>query len=128
LLHRVEPPPFGPRICGVDLEFTECLREVSGNEDRSEGTKKAKRAKGAKAKATGPYEEGVLQSALSSAASKYDTLESYFERGEGREIKGLLMKEVVEDLGASSQEELRYVNAAVGKFVGKAYGAWKRLG
>jgi hypothetical protein len=41
-------------------------------------------------------------------------------------IKQSLTQELVTDLGAGEQQELKCVEVAVGKHVGVAYGAWRK--
>ena len=124
----LQHPPTLLEAAGISIDLLQCLIDVAtkpptltAKKGRSEKSKQRMSKNDKKA----AYEVSVLETALVSAMSKYDSLEAYFERGLRSEIIALLNKELVEDLGASTSEETRCVKSAVGKKVGRAFASWK---
>lgn len=111
-------------MAGVDFKLATCLAQVAGNKPASTVTKKSKKEKACTIR---PYTNDELERALDSARSKYDALEAYFEREEMNLIKSYLLQELCQDLGASTTEQTKCIDQAVGKTVGQAFGAWKKI-
>lgn len=87
--------------------------------------KKPKRSRTTDGKNT-ELQAGV-QVAIESAVTKFDAIESYFERGERTAIVQLLRDEVLTDLKFSaSSSEGKHVNSAVNRHVGIEFGKWKK--
>lgn len=108
----------------VDVAFAQCLADVAKKEVVAKNTKI--RMKKQKSKTIEPFEKETIDRAFASALSKYDALEAYFEREERSTILANLNKELVEDLGASTDEEIKFIGRELGKRVGVAYGKWIR--
>ena len=85
---------------GVDALLLRCLTEVARN-----GSKVAKTVE------VDTYEQRVLDRATISALSKYDALSSY--RNKGRKwkkwITNAIVKELIDDLGATSTDEIECI-------------------
>mmetsp|Transcript_20180 Transcript_20180/g.25501 ORF Transcript_20180/g.25501 Transcript_20180/m.25501 type:complete len:389 (+) Transcript_20180:61-1227(+) len=108
----------GKRALIVDIELTNCLIEVAGNKTKEKGMKKKKVV-------NNDYDDDILSKAIISAYSKYDALDTYFSNNDVNTIINALVKELVDDLGASSKGQLRCINKFVGSAIGNAYKKWK---
>ena len=115
-------------MCGIDREMVELLMAVSRRTNSSEARRscvdKSARKKERKQGASAAFAQKVLDTALTSARTKYDALESYFTRDERNEIIALLVKEVALDMGAETPEQMACATCFVKKQVGVAFGRW----
>lgn len=115
------------------LQYGRDMAEVERERERAKGAKK--KSKEAEAGAKTPLDASVVDEAIRSARTKFDTLESYFERlgvKAGRAaVVADLMGECSADLGLTSAgaqaAELRQVGAAINKKVGQAVGMWTKM-
>jgi hypothetical protein len=115
------------RLAGIDVDFAKCWMDVSGNKTKlSRDEIKANKKNTSKQNVSGPYSEQVLEAAMISAMTKYDSLEVYFTRDERSVIKDNLKDELRTDLKARSKPETQAVETFVSKRIGVAFGQWSK--
>lgn len=118
-------------LVGVDIPLVLSLIDVSQKKPENEtsinrvkrGSKKDVKKKDKKPN-VGVYDNITMQHAIVSAMSKYDSLEAYFAKGERDTILACLQLEVIEDLGASTTKEVKFIQKTISKEVGLAFGRW----
>jgi len=113
-------------LAGVDVEVVGLLTDVAKKEAKAVKSAKGLHQKNQNKTKQDVYDDSTMEMALVSAMSKYDALEVYFERGEMPTILETLKKEVIEDLGARTEEEKKFITRVVGRKVGCLYGKWKK--
>jgi len=118
---------------GVDISFLKLLMDVATSRSKPRAirkeekmTQRLQQKQYASAKSPGPYTISDLEKAMNSATSKYDALDACFDRGERDVIRHDLKKEIVNDLNAVQEEERKCIDSFVNKFVGAAFGKWKK--
>ena len=122
------------KLIGVDVHLVQCFIDVAEKKVKDQMNRvtttttsaAARKAMNKEKSKHAAYDHVTLEKALESAISKYDALEAYFEQGQRSTIISKLNKELVNDLGAKTPEEMKCVECAVGKKVGVAFGQWKK--
>ena len=116
--------PFGALCDGSEVPRTTAQRREQ--QQLATHTAPAHHVGAADACAARSLQAGV-QVAIESAVTKFDAIESFFERGERTAIVQLLRDEVLTDLKFSaSSSEGKHVNSAVNRHVGIEFGKWKK--
>lgn len=117
-------------LCGVDRAMMELLVDVSRRDNVKDTRQSSSSAKAVMKKTRksvpAAFEDDILEAALHSAQTKFDSVESYFARDARNEIISLLLDEVVNDVVAKTPEEMACATTFVKKQVGVAFGKWLR--
>ena len=107
---------FPPRVIDMVAKM-EAVATISVA--AAEPVKKAQAAGGA------PKKDIVVQEAIASALTKFDSPSAYFRRDQRKEFTALLLEEVVADLKAEGKQK-KQVKGAVMRAIGQEFGSWKR--
>jgi len=110
-------------LAGVDLEVLDVLLTVSGNKPTQPDSKMTK-VKGKRAKC-GNDDNSALSRAYDSALTKFDSVESFFDRGKRDLLIEILVEELEADLEPKTKKEINGVVSFVKKNIGRSYGVWK---
>ena len=118
-------------LAGIDIEFAELLKQISGNgskpsRDEVKAAKEKRRGKEHANDGLYLYSEKILNAAMESALTKYDALDIYFARNERSVIADCLRKELLDDLNATTKAETQAVGKFVNRRIGLAFGKFKR--